>query len=145
MKEYIQRLNVFLADQMITYVKLHNLHWYVHGKGFFVIHPKLEELYDQHAEVLDDVAERILTLGFTPIASLKKALTIGTIKELDDVPVEQNDVLRIVLADYEKISKDCKDIVDMATEKNDDVTVDMFTGFLAQFQKMVWMLKAALK
>jgi starvation-inducible DNA-binding protein len=145
MKEYIQKLNIFLADQMLFYVKLHNLHWYIHGKGFFVIHPKLEELYDETAEVLDAVAERILTLGFNPIASVKKAQTIGTIKELDDVGIEQNDVLRVTLNDFEKLAKDAKDIIDMANEKNDDATVDMFTGFLANYQKTVWMLKAALK
>jgi len=82
MKEYVNKMNIFLANQMLFYVKLHNMHWYLHGKGFFVMHPKLEEFYEHTSEVLDNVAERILMLGFAPIASVKKAQTIGTIKEI---------------------------------------------------------------
>jgi starvation-inducible DNA-binding protein len=145
MKEYVNKMNIFLADQMLFYVKLHNMHWYLHGKGFFVLHSKLEELYNETAEVLDSVAERILMLGFNPIASVKKAQTIGTIKELDDVGIEQNDVLKVALSDYEKLAKDAKDILEMANEKNDDVSADMYTGFISGYHKIIWMLKAALK
>jgi starvation-inducible DNA-binding protein len=145
MKEYVNKMNIFLANQMLFYVKLHNMHWYLHGKGFFVMHPKLEEFYEHTSEVLDNVAERILMLGFNPIASVKKAQTIGTIKELDDVGIEMNDMLKVTLADYEKLAKEANDIILMGQEKNDDVTVDMYTSILSSYHKTIWMIKTALK
>jgi starvation-inducible DNA-binding protein len=145
MKEYVNKMNIFLANQMLFYVKLHNMHWYLHGKGFFVMHPKLEEFYEHTSEVLDNVAERILMLGFNPVASVKKAQTIGTIKELDDVGIEMNDMLKVTLADYEKLAKEANDIILMGQEKNDDVTVDMYTSILSSYHKTIWMIKTALK
>jgi starvation-inducible DNA-binding protein len=145
MKEYVNKMNIFLANQMLFYVKLHNMHWYLHGKGFFVMHPKLEEFYEHTSEVLDNVAERILMLGFAPIASVKKAQTIGTIKELDDVGIEMNDMLKVTLADYEKLAKEANDIILMGQEKNDDVTIDMYTSILSSYHKTIWMIKTALK
>jgi starvation-inducible DNA-binding protein len=145
MKEYVNKMNIFLANQMLFYVKLHNMHWYLHGKGFFVMHPKLEEFYEHTSEVLDNVAERILMLGFNPIASVKKAQTIGTIKELDDVGIEMNDMLKVTLADYEKLAKEANDIILMGQEKNDDVTIDMYTSILSSYHKTIWMIKTALK
>jgi starvation-inducible DNA-binding protein len=109
------------------------------------MHPKLEEFYEHTSEVLDNVAERILMLGFNPIASVKKAQTIGTIKELDDVGIEMNDMLKVTLADYEKLAKEANDIILMGQEKNDDVTIDMYTSILSSYHKTIWMIKTALK
>uniref|UniRef100_UPI000B2A3799 Dps family protein n=1 Tax=Clostridium sp. NkU-1 TaxID=1095009 RepID=UPI000B2A3799 len=71
-KNLFEKLNEYLANQQVMYIKLHNLHWYVKGRSFFTLHAKLEELYDQTAQIMDEVAERLLALGGSPVASLKK-------------------------------------------------------------------------
>ena len=65
-KELESKLNLYLANQMIDYVKKHNLHWNLKGPQFFTLHAKLEELYDEANDILDEVAERILALGGNP-------------------------------------------------------------------------------
>ena len=88
------KLNVYLANQQIMYIKLHNLHWYVKGRGFFTLHAKLEELYNQTAEIMDQVAERLLALGGSPVASAKNALSLASVKELEDAPISSDDTVR---------------------------------------------------
>ena len=81
-KKLYEKMNLYLANQEVAYIKLHNLHWYVKGRSFFTLHAKLEELYDQTAEIIDAVAERLLAVGQAPVANMKEALALATIKEL---------------------------------------------------------------
>lgn len=142
--ELNQKLNNYLANQMLMYIKLHNLHWYVEGRGFFNLHAKFEELYDQTAEIIDVVAERILALGEKPIASLKAALEIGAVKELEDKAIFSDDAVKALKTDVEYWIKDTKEIIKLADEASDVVTADIFTGYLGEYQKLLWMLKAHL-
>ncbi len=139
------KLNVYLANQMLMYIKLHNLHWYVEGRGFFNLHSKFEELYDQTAEIIDVVAERILAMGQKPIASLSKALEVGKVKELADVAITSDDAVKALKADVEYWIKDTKEIISLSEEARDVVTADIFTGYLTEYEKLMWMLKAYIK
>ena len=73
-KELEKKLNLYLANQLVDYVKKHNLHWNLKGSHFFTLHAKLEELYDEAGDILDEVAERILALGGNPVSSMKEAM-----------------------------------------------------------------------
>lgn len=136
------KLNQYLANQQVSYIKLHNLHWYVTGHSFFTLHAKLEELYDQTAEVIDEVAERLLALGGTPVASLKNALSLTSVKELEDVPISSDESVNALISDVEYWIRDTAEIVKLAETEDDIVTADQFTGYLAEYQKLLWMLRA---
>ena len=71
-KKLYEKMNLYLANQEVAYIKLHNLHWYVKGRSFFTLHAKLEELYDRTAEIIDAVAERLLAVGQAPVANRKR-------------------------------------------------------------------------
>lgn len=144
MSKLHDKLNEYLANQQVFYIKLHNLHWYVQGRGFSTLHAKLEELYEQTATVLDDVAERILALGGAPVGSLKKALSLTAVKELEDEPITSDDTVKALISDVGYWIKDTRDIIKLAEEKEDAVTADQFTGYLQAYQKLDWMLKAYL-
>ncbi len=141
-KNLHDKLNEYLANQQVMYIKLHNLHWYVKGRSFFTLHAKLEELYDQTAEIMDEVAERLLALGGSPVASLKKALALTSVKELEDTPISSDDTVTALISDVEYWIHDTKEIVKLAEEEDDVATADLFTGYLAEYQKLLWMLKS---
>ncbi|MFV0254753.1 MAG: Dps family protein [Erysipelotrichaceae bacterium] len=143
-KALLEKMNVYLANQQISFVKLHNLHWYVNGKAFFTLHAKFEELYDHTADVIDDVAERMLAIGGKPVASFAKALEIATIKELDDEFISSDAAVEKLVTDIQWWIKDSKELVSLAEEAGDHPTADMFIGYLAEYQKTLWMLKAYL-
>lgn len=141
-KELEARLNLYLANQMVDYVKKHNLHWNLKGKSFFTLHAKLEELYDASNDILDEVAERILALGGKPVSSMKGALAIATIKELEDGAKSEEETIKALVSDTEYWIKDSKEIVELAEKEGDGVTADMFNGYTKDYQKLAWMLKA---
>ncbi|MFV0350737.1 MAG: Dps family protein [Oscillospiraceae bacterium] len=137
-----QKMNQYLANQQVAYIKLHNLHWYVTGKSFFTLHAKFEDLYNQTATIIDDVAERLLALGQKPIASMKKALEITTVKELDDEIISSGHAVRKLIADIEFWINDTSEIVKLAEEAGDGVTADQFNNYLGEYQNLLWMLGA---
>ena len=56
-KELVVKLNKYLADVAVSYIKMHNLHWNIVGSQFKAVHEYLETIYDSYADVLDEVAE----------------------------------------------------------------------------------------
>lgn len=141
----VNKLNVFLAEQQIFYVKLHNLHWYIVGSSFFTLHSKFEELYDQTATVVDDVAERILALGGNPVASVKKALDLSKISELDDSKISGDEAIKVLLEDLKAFNEAGKEIRSLAGEENDGVTEDQFNNYVGEYEKLIWMFEAYLE
>ena len=141
-KNLFEKLNEYLANQQVMYMKLHNLHWYVKGRSFFTLHAKLEELYDQTAQIMDDVAERLLALGGSPVGSLKKALTLSSVKELEDLPISSDETIKSLISDVEYWIRDTKEIVKLAEDDDDGATADQFNGYLGEYQKLLWMLKS---
>ncbi len=144
MSNYFDKLNTFLADQVTLYMKLHNLHWYIKGSSFFTLHAEFEKLYDVTADVMDEVAERLLMLGQSPHASLKDVIAATTIGERDPLPVDAKTSVEITLADLEKLQKDAKEIVSLAAAAGDEGTADQFTGYLRNYEKTIWMLRSYL-
>jgi len=138
------KMNEYLANQQVMYIKLHNLHWYIKGQGFFTLHAKLEELYEATAETIDEVAERMLMVGATPVASLQGALKLATVKELEDKPIGSKETVEVLAKDVAWWLKDTKEIIEMAEKEGDTGTVDLFSGLLAEYQKLAWMLDAYL-
>lgn len=139
-----EKMNLYLANQEVSYIKLHNLHWYVKGRSFFTLHAKLEELYNQTADIIDEVAERLLALEQSPVANMKNALSIAAIKELDDAAISSEDTIRGLIADVEYWIRDTKEIVALADETGDGATADQFNGYLSEYQKLMWMLRSYL-
>lgn len=135
-------MNAFLANQQVMYIKLHNLHWYVKGHGFFTLHAKLEELYDQTAEVIDEVAERILAIGGSPVASLKRALELSAVRELSDEAISSERTVQELISDVEYWIRDSQELMALAEEVGDNATADLFNEYLSEYQKLQWMLKA---
>ena len=138
-KKLYEKMNLYLANQEVAYIKLHNLHWYVKGRSFFTLHAKLEELYDQTAEIIDAVAERLLAVGQAPVANMKEALALATIKELADKPISSEETVQGLIADVEYWIRDTKEIVELADAAGDGVTADHYLG---EYQKLLWMLKS---
>ena len=57
----VASLKQLLADFQVHYMNLRGFHWNIKGRGFFVLHAKFEELYNDAAEKVDQIAERIFS------------------------------------------------------------------------------------
>jgi starvation-inducible DNA-binding protein len=144
--EVAQSLNRLLADEHVLYIKTRRAHWNVEGPDFLSIHRFFEEQYKQLESIIDDVAERIRTVGHYAEATLA-----GFLNEthLSEATREKNDsvgFIKSLLEDHETIIIHLrKNIERYDSEWKDAGTTDFITGLLETHEKMAWMLRAHLK
>ena len=127
-------LNQVVADLYVAHIALHQVHWYMRGRGFLVWHPKMDEYMDSLDGYLDEISERLITLGGKPYSTLTEFLQHSEIEES----------LERVLAIYRYLIALFQKALDVTDEEGDDVTNDIFVGAKAELEKTVWMLAAEL-
>ncbi|RYE20650.1 MAG: DNA starvation/stationary phase protection protein, partial [Sphingobacteriales bacterium] len=84
-RELADKLNLLLSDLQLFYINARGFHWNIKGNKFFELHLKFEELYTDALTKIDEVAERILTLGHKPLHSFSDYLKNASIKEITNV------------------------------------------------------------
>ena len=137
----VSGLSMLLANLQVHYTNLRNLHWNVKGKGFFVLHEKYEELYNDVAGKIDEVAERMLQLDATPEHRFSVYLKQAQVAEIDVVSCGKQglgyviDVLKVLIAQE-------REILSSASQAGDDVTVSLMSDYLKEQEKLAWMLAA---
>ncbi|EIJ79907.1 MrgA [Bacillus methanolicus PB1] len=136
-------LNLQIANWNVLYNKLHRFHWYVKGPLFFTLHEKFEELYEEAAAVIDKVAERLLAIGGEPIATMKEYINTATLNETNGEKTA-NEMVQSLIQDYKQVKNDLKQLIKLAEENDDDVTVDLATGLMEKLDTHIWMLTAYL-
>ena len=137
------QLNELVATWSVLYTKLHNYHWYVTGPSFFTLHAKFEELYNEVTLTLDEYAERILSLGTKPSATLKEHLSLSLIEEASNGETAEQ-MVQIIVDDFQKIMDALQKAMETAAEAGDDRTEDLLNGTYQSLEKHSWMLKAFL-
>lgn len=143
-EEISKVLNKYLANLNVLYTKLHNYHWNVEGNEFFQIHEEMEGLYDETAEEIDEVAERILTLGFRPAASMKEYLEIAELEEVESKGIRGKDIVKNLLNDFSILIDELRKGIKIAEEYEDEVSIDLMVGSLESLEKTSWMFRAYL-
>lgn len=139
----VNSLSQLLADYQVFYANLHGFHWNVKGKGFFQLHAKYEELYDDAKEKIDEIAERILQLGATPENRYSEALKRASIAEDGFMPEGRQAVER-VLSTISSLIKTERELLTIADEAGDEATQALMSDYLREQEKTVWMLTAFL-
>lgn len=142
-KSVEQVLNRQVANLNVLYVKVHNYHWYVKGPNFFTLHVKFEEFYNEITVQMDEIAERLLTLKGSPAATMKEYLEMASIQEASGKE-DANTMVQNLIEDFATLCSEYQEGIDLADEAEDQPTADMLTGFKADLEKHMWMLRAYL-
>lgn len=140
-KVIVESLNQLLADYHLYYQNLRGFHWNISGPSFFELHRQFELMYTEAQVVIDNVAERILTLGGQPLHAMSDYLKHATIKESRGVVDAQSSVKTVhdnlgVLLTQERM------ILGLASKSGDEATTDMLTPLISAQEKVAWMLRA---
>lgn len=137
----IASLNQLLADYQIFYTNLRGFHWNIKGHSFFVLHSKFEELYDNVAAKVDEIAERILMLSGEPANNFSDYLKVAKINEVSGV--SDGDVaLKNILETIGYLIGEERKVLAVASEGNDESTVAMMSDYIREQEKLIWMLVA---
>ena len=137
-------LNQVVADLYTAHIALHQVHWYMRGAGFMVWHPKMDEYMDSLDGYLDEISERLITLGGSPFSTLTEFLQHSEIEEEEGEFRSVEESLERVLDVYRYLITLFQKALDVTDEEGDDVTNDIFVGAKAELEKTVWMLAAEL-
>lgn len=138
-------LNTLLADEYILYTKTRNYHWNVTGSSFQELHKFFESQYNELDEIIDEVAERIRSLGAFSPGAMKTFLETSRLSEEKDFGLKSTEMLDALLKDHEAIIRSLRsDLVAVADKYSDIGTSDFLTGLMEQHEKMAWMLRAYL-
>lgn len=140
-KQISEGLSRVLADSYTLYLQTHNFHWNVTGPQFRDLHLMFEEHYIELAEAVDDIAERIRTLGFVAPGTYKEFARLSAVKEVDGVP-EAGEMVDILTQGHEQVVRTCRDVIKMSDEVHDEGTSDLLTGRMSLHEKTAWMLRA---
>jgi starvation-inducible DNA-binding protein len=144
--EIAQSLNSLLADENVLYIKTRKAHWNVEGPDFLAIHRFFEEQYKQLEDLIDDIAERIRTIGHYAEATLAGFLAETHLLEETRAKNDSAGFMKSLLADHETIIIHLRENIDRFDEEwQDKGTSDFITGLMEKHEKMAWMLRAHLK
>ncbi len=143
-KDLVIILNQLLADYEVFYQNLRGLHWNIKGREFFELHTKFEELYDDAFIKIDEIAERILTLEGEPLHTYTDYLKTSNIKEEKNVTNGVEGV-RIIVKNFSTIITTEREILEMASDANDEGTISLMSDYISQTEKTLWMLNSYLK
>jgi starvation-inducible DNA-binding protein len=141
--QLVQVLNKQIANWSVLYMKLHNYHWYVKGGHFFTLHVKFEEFYNEAGLHVDELAERLLSIGGNPVATMKECLELSSIREANGQE-NADEMVQSVINDFSIIIGELKEGMSLAGELGDETTGDMLLAIHSGLEKHVWMLTAFL-
>ena len=140
-KEIAEDLNQLLANFQLYYQNLRGIHWNIKGKRFFDLHVKFEELYTDANIKVDEIAERILTLGITPLHTFDDYIKAAKVPVGKNVSNDEKAV-QLIVASLSQLIKMERDILDKSGDANDEGTNSMMSDFITEQEKTVWMMKA---
>ncbi|PKG23661.1 Dps family protein [Niallia nealsonii] len=141
--ELEKELNVQIANWSVLYTKLHQHHWYVKGPLFFTLHEKFEELYNEAAAAVDEIAERLLAIGGKPVSTLKEFIETSTLTETTE-KLTASEMVRSLVEDFSQVNTQLKALAEHADQLDDTITNDLAVSLIGNIEKHVWMLTAYL-
>ena len=139
--EFNDKLNQLLASYQLHYQNLRSLHWNIKGKEFFELHLKYEELYTRTQVIIDDLAERILTLGLTPYSTFTDYLSHSIIKE-NAIISDGKEGMNYILEAQRSLLKLEKELLILSGENNDEGTNALMSDLVREKEKTNWMFAA---
>jgi starvation-inducible DNA-binding protein len=140
----VEKLNDLLANYMLFYQNTRGLHWNIKGEKFFELHLKFEELYNNLLLKVDEVAERILTLGGIPLHTFDDYTAMSSIKALKNVS-EAGEAVRTLLDAFQIVILKQRELLDLSAEANDEGTNALMSDYIREQEKLVWMYTAYIK
>jgi len=143
-KELANLLNDLLSNYSTLYQNVRGYHWNIKGANFFELHLKFEELYNDLFMKIDEIAERILTLGFTPDHKFSNYLNHSSIPESNEVTDGHNSLEEILSAFKILLTKQ-RHLIELSGDVNDEGTNAQMSDYIREQEKLVWMYSAYLK
>lgn len=141
--ELAQGLNQLLSDYQVFLMNVRGFHWNIKGEKFFELHIKFEELYNDLQLKIDEIAERVLTLGTTPTHSYSDYLKTSKIEEVKNA-TGAHETVASVLESFKTVISEQRNLLDLSGEAEDEGTNALMSDYIREQEKLVWMYNSFL-
>jgi len=138
-----EQLKHLLADTYTLYLQTHNFHWNVTGSQFRELHLMFEEHYTELATAVDEIAERIRTLGLIAPGTYQAFIKLSAIEQVDTVP-NATDMVELLLSAHEQVVKTCRKVLLSAQDGGDESSAALASDRMREHEKTAWMLRSML-
>ena len=139
--EINKKLNELLASFQTYYQNLRGIHWNIKGKRFFELHIKFEELYTDATIKVDEIAERILTLGGQPLHTFEDYLNLSKVAVGKNITNDEESV-RLIIASLSSLLQLERSILILSDTAEDEGTNGLMSGFISEQEKTLWMMQS---
>lgn len=136
-------LNDLLANYQLFYMNARGFHWNIKGDNFFELHVKFEELYTDLLTKIDEVAERIQTIGFEPVHSYSEYIKLASIEEQTKVR-DGRVAIGHILETFQAMIGKQRSLLAIANEADDEGTAALMSDYIREQEKTVWMYRSYL-
>lgn len=143
-KNVAAELSQLLADSYTLYLKSHNYHWNVTGPMFQTLHLMFEEHYTDLALAVDEIAERIRSLGHPAPATYTEYARLSSIPE-ESSPPEAMHMVRNLVEAHATVIATARAALAAAEQAEDAATADLATRRIDVHEKTSWMLRSLLE
>lgn len=138
------QLNQLVADISQLEVNVHQTHWYLRGKNFFTLHPLMDTYRDQLDDYLDQIAERLIAINGSPVATMQEFRKLTTLP--DEVitwnQYSESDLIQRLIDQYRYLKDHVEAGIEISDAEKDYPTQDILNGFKRDIDKNIWMLSA---
>ncbi len=142
-KQLADKLNNLLADYSIFYMNVRGYHWNIRGDKFFELHLKFEELYTNLLTKIDEIAERVVTLGYTPKHSYAAYQKATTLKPVENIS-QGNKAIENILETFKEILIKQRELLDLSSQIGDEGTNSLMSDYIREEEKTIWMYRSYL-
>ena len=143
-KKIVNGLSALLADSYTLYLMTHNFHWNVKGPQFNSLHQMFMAQYTEQWTALDQIAERIRSLGYPAPGTYREFVKLASIQEVEGVPVA-DDMVRHLVRAQEATARTARSLLPLVDAANDQPSADLLTQRLDVHEKTAWMLRSLLE
>lgn len=140
-EQIAEGLKRLLADSYTLYLQTHNFHWNVTGPQFRELHLLFEEHYTELATAVDDIAERIRTLGVAAPGTFKAFAGLSSVKEVEQIP-DAAEMVAVLTKGHQQVVKTSRKVLKTAQEAGDESTAALVSDRMRVHEKTAWMLRA---
>lgn len=132
-----------LSNTYLLYTKTQVSHWNVVSQRFHSLHQMFEEQYTQLATAVDDIAERMRTLGQKSPLGLMALSSLASLNDYDK-DLSGDEMVQALLEDHEHICRELRSSIEVTSKLGDEGTVGLLTARLEEHEKTAWMLRSSL-
>lgn len=140
--DIVSMLEILLASEVIANLKIRNFHWNVESHHFSEMHKFFEWLYEESAENIDEIAERIRMLWSKTIANYAEYLQLSFLKEETKTPWDLKEMIVSLCKDKEITISKLRESIERVWNTNDKWTEDFMIALMQKHEKNLWMLSS---